>query len=496
MSKRETKISAFFDTNFLIQCIDLSQIKFADLIGPFDVLELLLAEPVIKEMDKFKTDSNQRRASQARKYNSLFRKMYFDPNGEYPIFEKPKVILKFAPVYKRDQLEIIDSGLDVSKSDDELIASVLKYKLVNTEADVCFIVNDTAVLIKSKNLQIKEFAVPDDWLLPPESDPHTKKIRALELEIKHLLDKCPKIRITPEIRDINGAKLEKLQLKTYSQLQPEQVESLIQIVQKKQPMKVDYSDEDDKAIQYNESMKFSEIFRLTKKTYNPPCKQSIEKYINTDYPSWIDGVKEWLNHLHEYLYKNNNRYLIDVSLSNQGTVFAYDVHLDFSLLKGGEFIPEELKNDESFNIPELPIIPDHPRGTITETNMFPKFDAQPIFNPMYKTDFMNMIPSLKDHQRDKHSFYYISKPTKCFTCVQFTCDEFRHQDKDKVFCFNVAILNQGEVDKVKLEYKITGKNIPKAISQVLTFEVDTFPGDTYNEAINLISSQYGITINK
>ena len=44
-------IKAFADTNSFIQCNDIDQIKFSDILGEFDELEILVAEPVLDEID-------------------------------------------------------------------------------------------------------------------------------------------------------------------------------------------------------------------------------------------------------------------------------------------------------------------------------------------------------------------------------------------------------------------------------------------------------------
>ncbi|MCB5259459.1 MAG: PIN domain-containing protein [Candidatus Cloacimonetes bacterium] len=475
------KIYAFFDTNFLVQCRDLNQINFADLIGAFDELELLLSEPVIKEIDKFKTDSNRRRSSQARKYNSLFRKMHSNHNNSYQVSEKPSVTIRFSPFYSCDQLAKLDASLNVENADDRLIASTQMFVKHNNTADVRIIANDTVVLIKAQQRNIVNHPVPDDWLLQPENDPNAKKVIELQDENNRLRASLPEFNISSKLFNPEGIATDKVRFKEIENVDSQQVEVFLGMIQKAFPMKTDYSDEDEKF----EVFKRSFLKRMINVDYTKPSIEAIRRYSDERYPNWIEKTNNWIQTIGAHLHKKLNTYSIEVHLLNKGSTFAHNVLAEFTILNDCLFIPSGLIEDDALLIPKMPKPPSPPKGR----NPF-----EIVFNQggMIR---LPPIPSLyppRKPEHNKYSFYYVKKPTDYYTSVQFNCDEFRHDIEAEIFTFYFTVPKQYNLTEVKLSCTVSCENLPKPSQTIITYPVETIDNDFFDVVESTILKEIGL----
>ena len=321
----------FFDTNFLIQCKDLNQIDFSDLFGGFNSIKLLLTEPVLKEIDNFKTDPNRRRSKRARIYNSMFLELYKNKDKLHRISSDPSVVLKFAPFYNHTDLVSIDSSLDISNPDDMLLAYVLKYRAEN-QGKIYLLTHDTTVLIKAQIRELDSHHIPESWLLPPSKDKIQKEIEVLKYQSIELKKKHPDIQIRCRLEDINGKLIEKPVVKLFPPLTPEETDYFINKLKSKFPLKMDFSEEINTAKKLDKSSHATLSWGFKQEIYTILAHTQTNYYIKKDYPEWIKKLKIWLSKIHFYLYNIHNTLRLVVNLENTGNVFAFDLRLELSLL--------------------------------------------------------------------------------------------------------------------------------------------------------------------
>lgn len=473
---------AFFDTNFLIQCRDLNQLNFVDLLGPFDELELLLSEPVIMEIDKFKTDSNQRRSSQARKYNKAFRKMYLDSSGVYQVSDKPSVIIRFAPFYSWDQLAKLDVSLNVDNADDMIIASILMFIKNDNSADVSIIGNDTVVLIKAQQRNIVNYPIPDGWLLQPENDPNAKKVKELQDELNRIRASLPEFSTSSKLFNPEGMITDKVRVKEIENIDSQHVEGFLDMIQKAIPMKADYSDEDEKL----ENFKRNLLGRMINLDYTKPSIEAIRKYTEENYPNWIDKTNKWIQTIGSHLYEKLNTYCIEIHLFNNGSTFAHNMLIEFSLLNDCRFTPSVFIEDDTLLIPKIPKPPSPPRGH----NPFELVFNQEGMIRLPPIPNLYIPPRKPEH--DKYRFYYVNKPNDYYTSVQFVCDEFRHNIEAEVFTFYFSVPKQYNLTEIKLSCTVSCENLPKPYQTVITYPVETIDNDYFAEVESTILKEIGL----
>ena len=478
--KNKEDFIVFFDTNFLIQCKDLKQIDFSELFGDNNSIELLLTEPVLKEMDKFKTDPNTRRVRSARKYNSIFLEIHDNKDKLYRINSDPSIVLKLAPFYNHTDLVSIDSSLDISNPDDMLLAYVLKYKADN-QGKICLLTYDTTVLIKAQIRELDNHNIPTSWLMPASKDQAQKEIEALKKENAELKKNHPDIQINCFLKDINGRLTEKSVVKLFPPLTSEETDYFINKLKNKFPMKMDFSEEFDTAQEIDKSS-HAVLSLGIKQQINVILTQILTgNYINNDYPEWIERLKIWLSKIHFSLYNIHNALKLDVNLENIGNVFAFDLRLELSLLNGCEFIPESFL-ENNYNIAlSLPKCPDPPSK---HNRKDPKALLSPSFPPLY-----NLSSKLQQVNRDKHKLYYENKHDDLEDKLVFTCDEFRHHAERKSLSFDVLLPGEYNHSEIKQKHKITARNIPKAIENINVFEIETKNCSTIDYVKEIIEKQ-------
>ncbi|HHV36536.1 MAG TPA: hypothetical protein GXX77_01700 [Candidatus Cloacimonetes bacterium] len=470
----------FFDTNFLIQCKDLEQIDFSELFGDFNSIELLLTEPVLKEIDNFKTDPNRRRSGKARKYNSILSKILNSDDTLYPINKDSSIVLKLAPHYKYIDLANVDGLLDISNPDDMLLAYVMKYKAEN-QGKICLITHDNIILAKAHNRKLDKHDIPESWLLPPSKDENQKTIETLQKQIIELKKNRPDIQVNCFLEDINGRLTEKPVVKLFPPLTPEETDYFINKLKSKFPLKIDFSEELNIAEKLYKPNHARFHFDFIQQMHVAQTKERIDNYINVDYPEWIEKLNKWLSKIHFHLYYKHNTLRLVVNLENTGNVFADDLRLELSLLNGCEFIPKSFL-EYDYNIAlSMPKCPNPPSGRYTKSPL-------EFLNSSYPTLY-NFPSKPQPPYRNKHKLYYEYKHDDLEDKLMFTCDEFRHHAETKSLSFDVLLPGIYDYSEIKQKHKITAGNIPVAIEGINAFEIETEKCSTLDYVKEIIDKQ-------
>jgi hypothetical protein len=184
----ERQVNHFFvDTNLFLQCRDLPEIPWST-ISAGDTVELVVPRAVQIEIDRLKSDGNSRRAKRARLANSYFRQILLASDERLIVRDaNPRVEITLAPLVGTSTYSGWD--LDPSKPDDSIIIELMAYRKSN--ADAALLSHDTYPLLIAKRLSLPFVAIPDEWLLGPESDDRDKKLHGLETRIARLEKASP-----------------------------------------------------------------------------------------------------------------------------------------------------------------------------------------------------------------------------------------------------------------------------------------------------------------
>lgn len=450
-------LTLFIDTNFFLQCNDISQLHWTD-ISDGDDITLMISAPVQEEIDKLKSDGNSRRAKRARKANGYLKSIILSESEEEIINEKsPKVLLKFSPIIDNDKKNDINI-LDLNKPDDRIIFEAIKYR-DNTNSETAIFTHDTNPLLTARRMGLKYVAIPDSWLLKIENSKDSKKIQDLEKRIKKLEEVTPDIKITFLS---NNKEIKKIifPVKKYVKLTDNEIDLIInklttfypllsknELIEKQKKIKSELSIPNNLGFGIN-------AFRIQKQVLYEPSHDDIDKYVNKLYPDWLKKVRIFLEKSHEMYRKNS---IIDVYflLENIGNLPADGVLVEIMTFNDLKLMPESVDNLDIF--PPTPKPPKEPlpeyRNTVTSITP----------TSMNFLDRLSDLPISKSNH-DKNTFYWkYSKPKELTEKYVYECEEFRHQLEPETFNIILSTTNFINIKKSNLQIRISCKNIPKPI---------------------------------
>jgi len=460
----------FVDTNFFLQCNNYNQVNWSDITSD-ELIELYIARPVQEEIDKLKNDGNSRRAKRARNTNSFFRKILLSENlilndniGDI------KIVFRFADNYTREQLLSTGKKLDLSRPDDEIIASLIKF-IQDTKAENAFLLtHDTNPILTAKSNNIPVKIIPDNWLLSPESDDRDKKIKHLEDELKKAKAKEPLIicsfKIDSLLLDDRPISLE---FKKFNDLHQSELEYLLGVFQKRYPLKANFSDELEKKDPEIILPRSLSPFHNIRKEYIPPTANEIEKYMNELYPHWVGELRKYF----ENYPKSKNYYerikQFSFSIQNDGSAPVENLILEFKVIKGALIAPPNFEElIESYSTGNPPKAPEAPKGhwKIIENSMFSALNSiknsMEAIPPNFDREILSAPIIPKPH--DRYGFYWEDdKPSVEQSVWIYLCDEFRHKSAPELFNYYFMFNETGDDEKFVFQVSISGSNLSEPI---------------------------------
>jgi hypothetical protein len=180
------------------------------------------------------------------------------------------------------------------------------------------ITHDTNLKVKARRRGLTFYAVPDDWLLPPEPDERDKRVKQMEEQVARLLRQFPVV----EISLANGGPI-KLTVPDYAPLGPSAVTRLVDSMRARTPMKTDFS-----LTASQQLTAYSGFGRLS-----PPAAWEIEKY-EKEYLEWEQRLRSRLEGFHSALRIRDAAIDLRVLVANTGSVPAEHIEVDIAVSEG------------------------------------------------------------------------------------------------------------------------------------------------------------------
>jgi hypothetical protein len=474
----------FLDTNIFIQCRDLHVLPWKEITGD-ESLTLVVSRSVQKQIDSFKQGGNTRRAKHARKANSLFRKVLCAPDHTLVISEKPievSLCLK-SHIYRGGELPC---DLELTGPDDAIIADAIAYARLHPEDNISILTHDTGPLLTAKTCGVPYHIIPEDWLLPPESDPRDKEIFHLKERLGELEKQIPIISVqtlsdTGLIDKIDVSK------SIYPILSEGQISDLAANILRRFPMKVNFEDQanpDDKP-----HVSIIEPLLEYKCKFIQASKKEIDDYQKIQYPSWIKDLRKYFYNLAERCEYPEYFVAFSMRVTNEGQIPADNLIVEFELSRGLLLLPpnEECK-DNLFKIPvaDLPVEPKAPHGRWEERfrGMQNAFEIDKTFAHIaaQNRSFGHLLsppPLAQNFRKDRNAFYWKpGRPDMPADRWCLECEEFRHKADPKIFNIIIEIEDFPNVVKGCLKARITAKNLPQPFEHTLPIEIAYVKKDT------------------
>jgi hypothetical protein len=183
------QVTIFTDTNGFIQLRDFKDIPWRELFPNVKRVSIMVAKPVIEELDRHKVSTNARRRDRARAALKLINQASAAPNRTIELRQEPITVTLTVPRrIKPDWTNLTDLDQDVA--DDQLVAAALTHG-----KGAVLLSHDSGPLISARDVGLVAYEPPESWLLPAEQSDDQRRIGKLERELKHAQTRLPQLEI-------------------------------------------------------------------------------------------------------------------------------------------------------------------------------------------------------------------------------------------------------------------------------------------------------------
>ncbi|OZB63725.1 MAG: hypothetical protein B7X31_05405 [Thiomonas sp. 13-66-29] len=481
-----TVLTLFPDTNIFIQCKPLSEVDWLEL-GDFDRVDLLIARPVQVEIDNQKGKGSGRVSKRARAAATLFGQALAD--AENRVIVKPdKPTARMQLCIHLRPTNAPEGALDYTKADDQLVGIAAAFQHANPDADVRVLTNDIGPRASAKAIGLPCAVVPDNWLLPPESDESEKRFKAVENELKRYKDAEPSI--SCEMNEAQAPMRVSGSYTVFARMTEVEITDVMCDISARFPEDTDFGPKDAPQEDTNEPLTghfpaWRALNRQFGKQFAPASPEQIDKYRKQDYPAWLAACEKMIRDLHLLLQQQVPPVTMPVLLRNVGSRSAENVQITFEAQ--GPFLIKTPSNGNSETADRLkiPMPPKAPKGmwhnplaTLLQGHVL---HATPNIS-MQSFDMPYPIA-----RRDDDAFYFKherpSNPCESFSMV---CKRWRHQ----IEALQVAIeaTPQDGTSDVRgaLHVEVHADNMTEPFSQTIPVSIDVSMGDTCAEAKRLV----------
>ena len=136
------KTILFLDTNIFMQFPDIKSLKWRELVDAGEI-ELVVTPPVQREISRFKSQGNARRAKKAREANTLFGQVLREKGRRLAVSQEGVLLsIAFSVGHRRNELVATLESREPEDAEQEIVAEALLYKREHTECRVLFVTDD------------------------------------------------------------------------------------------------------------------------------------------------------------------------------------------------------------------------------------------------------------------------------------------------------------------------------------------------------------------
>jgi hypothetical protein len=328
-------VTLFIDTNGFIQLRDLKDVKWRDLFPGVKRVRIMVARPVIEELDDFKSSTNARRRDRSRLALKLIDNASNETDRTLILKSRPvKVTLEIAPRARPDWNDLTE--LDPNSPDDRLVAAAITYG-----DGAAIFSHDSGPRISARDIGLKAYEPLDDWHLPAEQSDDQRKIGLLERQLKQALTTKPELEIEIEGRDTAG------NLTLYRpKLKPLSAAVVDRLTRR-------YLQEHPRASIKPISVAFSTLMSGG----GGISEDRVASYYE-EYAAFEKRLKAFFEKLHETLPVYLAPPIVDVRIRNTGTVSAIDFHVGVHVSGGFKLVAHP---DDIRKLCPYPPLPEKPK---------------------------------------------------------------------------------------------------------------------------------------
>lgn len=277
----------------------------------------------------------------------------------------------------------------------------------------------------------------------------------------------------------------RLEHHVYERMSKEDVLASTELLKKECPLETDFGPNSPEE-RYGTTV--GEKILGLKYSYTPASDEEIARYIEEEYPRWIEDCEEYLSSLHDLLQRQIEQPWFTFAIANEGNRPGSDTLIN--LIAEGELEicapPYQDDADEGDVKIEvgLPAPPQPPRGRWSPTSPSlrgltgalsalanPGSGINRLLHP--NRERLSLSPNLDlKERRDPNAFYYKpNRPTTPTDSYSLECEQWRHGTKEEHFSGQLFFA----LDKLKISgalvCEVHAENLPSPVRMAVPVEI-------------------------
>jgi len=464
------EITYFADSNLFLQCKPIAQLSWRD-VTQADIVYIVVAAAVQREIDRLKGDQGRRRAKRARNAAAMLRSVVTSQELQIELCpHDPKIVVTLAdPAFA-------NSSTGVSP-DEQLVHEAIAYSRSNPGKDVRLLSHDTGPMLSARLHNLKFDEIPDTWLLEPEGDDRDRRITQLEADVRRLTGHRPEIAIS--VLDVAGRLATQMQrtLPQYSPLEPPDIERLLMSVAQRSPKQVDFGPPSDERAESR--IDFGGIESLFPRKWEPPADLVIAEYRDKLYPDWLKSVQHDFESLSARLNFRYRAIELTIRLENSGEEPADNLVLEVDAsgsitLCSPELWTELAGNDPNFLIDRPPAAPS---GRYVHAGLdIPTIGQLTSERTSFLPDTIRRLSSESDYrvqQSDPHKLYWKTEQPKDLS-EQWVLEQEEFRPSLDPIDFGLRVVALPSTDQQssgRLRIRVSASNLRRPVEMHLQLEI-------------------------
>ena len=508
-------VNYFVDSNLFFQCRPLEQLDWTPWAA-FEEVRLIVSRPVQREIDYRKNKGHDRVGTRARATSAMFRQM-LEEGYKVVRGSNPRVVLSVEPqhAYCRD----LEERLNYHEKDDQLVGTVYEFSRGHPDSDVRLLTDDTTPLYTARGLGLTADAIPDEWLLPPETTATEKELASLKTAYARLKKAEPSIAI--RCMGQSNSVIERYEA-SYTWFEPltgQQVDELIQRLKDRFPLETEFGSGEpaERAV----TQTGLTVLSGAKEVFRPATDEEIAKYRDEAYPQWLLDCEDVLRNHHRTLQRQVPVLEFSFLAENVGMRPATDALITLEA-RGRFWIQPPSSNDqdeeqdgedndsESAKTDVLPRPPVAPCGRWHRTIRGHPAEASRVVQAIARSvrglsglgygrrdvlgNPLPHIPVFRPPSRDSNAFYYKpDRPTVPRLSFSLECDQWRHNDGEEPFDGEIHVpTDQAEVEGA-LVCRIQAGNLSNPAATLVPVRIDITHVNAFDSARAMVEALLGTT---
>ena len=289
------------DTNLFFECKKLEDLPWDEF--EVDTVTILLARPVLDEIDKHKSGTGRTRKRALEIFGRVRAMLKSDSDSLVIQEDGPQVVLQLSIGLQIDPE--ISPHIDTTKNDDRLVGILSNAIKADPNGNYCLFTHDSGPAATAGDLELPFKFIDDHWLRDDPPTPAEKQVSALQTKLSQYQDQEPKISVKLDgFPSAEGPVV--LDCQRPCPLSADQVKTLVSELKSRFPIQTDFSMPPD----YASDSDF---------TIEPPREEAIETYQNTLYPEWIAVCTNYFETLHEQFTRPPSSAQLVYRMTNAGS---------------------------------------------------------------------------------------------------------------------------------------------------------------------------------